>query len=107
MGLRADRARTSPLAAGARALVERAGGRGAGGRKLVAGTWKMNGLRAEGLALARALVARAAAGDPPDCALAVCPPATLLIPVGDTLRGSGIALGDQDCHAAPKGGHTG
>jgi triosephosphate isomerase len=76
-------------------------------RKLIAGNWKMNGLRSEGLALARALVARAAAGDPPDCALAVCPPATLLIPVGDTLRGSGIALGAQDCHAEPKGAHTG
>jgi triosephosphate isomerase len=76
-------------------------------RKLIAGNWKMSGLRAEGLALARALVARAAAGDPPDCALAVCPPATLLIPIGDTLRGSGIALGGQDCHAEPKGAHTG
>jgi triosephosphate isomerase (TIM) len=76
-------------------------------RKLIAGNWKMNGLRADGLALARALVARAAAGDPPDCELAVCPPATLLVPVADTLRGSGIALGAQDCHAETKGAHTG
>ena len=75
--------------------------------KLIAGNWKMNGLKAEGLALARALVARAAAGDPPECAMAVCPPATLLIPVGDTLRGSGIALGAQDCHAESAGAHTG
>jgi triosephosphate isomerase (TIM) len=76
-------------------------------RKLIAGNWKMNGLRADGLALARALVARAAAGDPPDCALAVCPPSTLLVPIADTLRGSGIALGAQDCHAEVKGPHTG
>jgi triosephosphate isomerase len=76
-------------------------------RKLIAGNWKMNGLRADGLALARALVVRAAAGDPPDCALAICPPATLLIPIADTLRGSGIRLGGQDCHAEPKGTHTG
>ena len=76
-------------------------------RKLVAGNWKMNGTRAEGLALARALVARVAAGDLPDCDLAVFPPATLLIPMGDTLRGSGIALGAQDCHAEPRGAHTG
>ena len=68
-------------------------------RKLIAGNWKMNGLKAEGLALARALVARAAAGDPPDCAL--------LIPIADTLRGSGIALGGQDCRAVEKGAHTG
>ncbi|HUK06927.1 MAG TPA: triose-phosphate isomerase [Stellaceae bacterium] len=76
-------------------------------RKLVAGNWKMNGLRTDGLALARALVARAAAGDPPECDLAVCPPTTLLQAVGDTLRGSGIALGGQDCHAEPKGAYTG
>ena len=76
-------------------------------RKLIAGNWKMNGLRTDGLALARALVARVAAGDPPDCALAICPPATLLIPIAETLRGSGIALGAQDCHAEPKGAHTG
>jgi triosephosphate isomerase len=76
-------------------------------RKLIAGNWKMNGLKADGLALARGLVARAAAGDPPDCALAVCPPATLLIPVAETLRGSGIALGAQDCHAELAGAHTG
>ena len=76
-------------------------------RKLIAGNWKMNGLKAEGLALTRALVARAAAGDPPDCTLVVCPPATLLIPIADTLRGSGIVLGAQDCHAEPKGAHTG
>src|ERR1700681_2472577 len=73
----------------------------------MAGNWKMNGLRADGLALARALVVRAAAGDPPDCALAICPPATLLIPIADTLRGSGIRLGGQDCHAEAKGAHTG
>jgi triosephosphate isomerase (TIM) len=76
-------------------------------RKLIAGNWKMNGLKSDGLALARALVARAAAGDPPDCDLALCPPATLLQLVGDTLRGSGIALGGQDCHAEPKGAYTG
>jgi triosephosphate isomerase len=76
-------------------------------RKLIAGNWKMNGLRADGLALVRSLVARAAAGDPPDCALAICPPATLLVPVADTLRGSGIALGAQDCHAEATGAHTG
>ncbi len=76
-------------------------------RKLIAGNWKMNGLKADGLALARALVLRAAAGDPPECELAVCPPATLLAAVGETLRGSGIALGGQDCHSEPSGAHTG
>lgn len=76
--------------------------------KLVAGNWKMNGLRAEGAALARALVERAAsAGDKPECELLVCPPATLLETVGGVLAASGIALGGQNCHAAPKGAYTG
>lgn len=87
------------------------GGRGrnmANGTKLVAGNWKMNGLRAEGAALARALVDRAAsAGDDIGCELLVCPPTTLIETVGGVLVGSGIALGGQDCHAAPKGAYTG
>jgi triosephosphate isomerase len=78
------------------------------GTKLVAGNWKMNSLRADGAALAHALVERAAsAGDEIGCELLVCPPATLLETVGGLLAGCGIALGGQDCHAAPKGAHTG
>ena len=78
------------------------------GTKLVAGNWKMNGLRADGAALARALVERtASAGGEIRCELLVCPPATLLETVGGILAGSGIALGGQDCHSSPKGAHTG
>jgi triosephosphate isomerase len=78
--------------------------------KLVAGNWKMNGLRADGVALAGELARRARAasgGERLACELLVCPPATLLAPVRDIIAGSGIALGGQDCHAAPKGAHTG
>jgi triosephosphate isomerase (TIM) len=76
--------------------------------KLVAGNWKMNGLRQDGTLLAQALKERAAAaGAPLECELLVCPPATLLSTVGGILVGSGIALGGQDCHAAPKGAYTG
>jgi len=75
-------------------------------RKLVAGNWKMNGLRADGVALARDLAGRARAVPPP-CEIAICPPATLLIPVGEALAGSVIMLGAQDCHAAEMGAHTG
>jgi triosephosphate isomerase (TIM) len=74
--------------------------------KLVAGNWKMNGLRADGLALARALIERAAKSAPP-CDLLLCPPATLLAEIGAALDGSAIALGGQDCHADAKGAHTG
>jgi triosephosphate isomerase len=75
-------------------------------RKLIAGNWKMNGLRADGLALAGALAARAKAA-PPICEVLVCPPATLLIPVGTMLAGSGVALGGQNCAPEAKGAFTG
>jgi triosephosphate isomerase len=79
------------------------------GTKLIAGNWKMNGLREDGAALARGLAQRAIAaqGGMPACELLVCPPASLLAIMGGLLAGTGIALGGQDCHAAPKGAHTG
>jgi triosephosphate isomerase len=88
-------------------IVTGQGGRNmAIGTTLVAGNWKMNGLHDDGAALARELAKRAP-GSGPDCELLVCPPATLLSTVGAITAGSGIALGGQDCHAAPKGPYTG
>ena len=88
--------------------TDRRGRNMAKGTKLVAGNWKMNGLRADGAALAHALGERAAsAPDEVPCELLICPPATLLETVGGLLAGCGVALGGQDCHAAPKGAHTG
>jgi triosephosphate isomerase (TIM) len=75
-------------------------------KKLVAGNWKMNGLRGDGVALAEALAVRAKA-TPPVCNLLVCPPATIAAAVGEALVGSGIALGGQDCAPAEKGAFTG
>ena len=78
------------------------------GTTLVAGNWKMNGLRDDGAALARELAERAiAAGGGVGCELLVCPPATLLSTIGAIIASSGIALGGQDCHAAPRGPYTG
>lgn len=71
---------------------------------LIAGNWKMNGLRADGCALARAVVDGAGGIG---VELLVCPPATLLAPVADALGGSPVRLGGQDCHAAENGAHTG
>lgn len=73
-------------------------------RKLVAGNWKMNGLRAA-LPEVTAIVDGARSLDRVD--LAVCPPATLAALVGEALRGSPIALGGQDCHHKAAGAHTG
>lgn len=73
-------------------------------RKLVAGNWKMNGLRAS-LTEVRAMVQGAAAI--PGVDLVICPPATLASSVGEVLKGSPVGLGGQDCHAAISGAFTG
>jgi triosephosphate isomerase len=75
-------------------------------RKLCAGNWKMNGLKADGLALVYDLAARLKS-EPLACDLLVCPPATVLAAVALALDDSAIAVGGQDCHAAEKGAHTG
>jgi triosephosphate isomerase (TIM) len=75
-------------------------------RKMIAGNWKMNGLREEGVAMAGNLAAKALAS-PPSCDVVVCPPATLLAKIDRAFDASTIALGGQDCHAAEKGAHTG
>jgi triosephosphate isomerase len=79
-------------------------------KKLVAGNWKMNGLRSDGIALVGELAGRPRAAGGANsiaCDLLICPPATLLGLVHNVLAGSGIALGGQDCHPAPKGAFTG
>ena len=73
-------------------------------RRLIAGNWKMNGLRAEATALASAL---RDAGPVGACDLLACPPATVLAMVAEVLGGSRVAVGGQDCHAAASGAHTG
>ena len=77
-------------------------------RPLIAGNWKMNGLRAESVALARTLVERGQR-DPLSADVAIFPPATAIAAVGAVLEAGdhGIALGGQDCATAQKGAHTG
>ncbi len=79
----------------------------AGRRPLIAGNWKMNGLRADGTALAGELARRLATAGPVRFDMLVCPPATLIVPVGAAIAGGPLGLGGQDCHAAEKGAHTG
>jgi triosephosphate isomerase len=72
-------------------------------RQLIAGNWKMNGLSAESTALAETI----ANADELSCDLLVCPPFTQLAAVVAALRGSKVAVGGQNCHAAANGAHTG
>ncbi len=76
-------------------------------RFLVAGNWKMNGLRDESQALARRLLDLVAADGAPECDMLVCPPSILIGPVGATIRDTAISLGAQDCHPDGAGAHTG
>ncbi|WP_343519169.1 triose-phosphate isomerase [Sphingomonas sp.] len=71
-------------------------------RKLVAGNWKMHGLKA---ALPEvAAIARAAAANP-GVDVALCVPATLIASAAGVA--GGMPVGGQDCHAAEQGAHTG
>lgn len=72
-------------------------------RKIAAGNWKMNGLRAN-LGEVRALAAQFPA---PRATILICPPATLLGAMAAELTGRKVAVGGQDCHEATKGAHTG
>ena len=76
-------------------------------KKLIAGNWKMNGLTADGVALAKGIATEVKALGKPQCEFLVCPPFTLLTSVKKTLRGVKVALGAQDCHFNEKGAHTG
>jgi triosephosphate isomerase len=74
-------------------------------RPLVAGNWKMNGLKASIAELDRMI-----AGAPPISAkadLLVCPPATLIAAFAARAAGSPVAIGGQDCHAQSSGAFTG
>jgi triosephosphate isomerase len=76
-------------------------------RPLVAGNWKMNGLRAE---LAEALRVRDAvtsAAPAPGADVMICPPATLVAPLADAAKGSRLLVGAQNCHFEVSGAFTG
>jgi triosephosphate isomerase len=72
---------------------------------LVIGNWKMHGMQAEARALAAAV--RDGLKRKVAAIVAVCPPFTALPAVAETLAGSAIALGAQNCHPEPSGAHTG
>jgi triosephosphate isomerase len=75
-------------------------------RPLIAGNWKMNGLKSS-MAEFEAMLAGAS-----DVAakadLLVCPPATLITAFAEKARGSKVlAVGAQDCHPKGSGANTG
>ena len=75
-------------------------------KPLVAGNWKMNGLRASVSEL-DALIRGLPAGAGERLDVMICPPATLIREFAEAASGSPVRIGGQDCHAKPSGAHTG
>jgi triosephosphate isomerase (TIM) len=73
-------------------------------RPLIAGNWKMNGLRASRQALADIVAGAADLSGKLD--VMVCPPATLVMLFAPAAGGV-VAIGGQNCHAEPCGAFTG
>ena len=74
-------------------------------RPLVAGHWKMNGLKASASELA--MITQGSADITRNTDLIVCPPATQLMNFVGLARGSKVQIGAQDCHAEREGAYTG
>ena len=72
-------------------------------KALVAGNWKMNGLKAQ-LKEGEAVVAGVGGGA--GCDVMICPAATLIAPL-KAISGDNVLVGGQDCHALESGAHTG
>jgi triosephosphate isomerase len=74
-------------------------------RPLIAGNWKMNGLKLSTAEFDAMLAGAGAVAGKVD--LLVCPPATLIAGFADKARGSRLKVGAQDCHPKASGAHTG
>jgi triosephosphate isomerase len=74
-------------------------------RPLIAGNWKMNGLRGSRAELLK--IIGGVREIKPTTDLLVCPPATLITGFAALARGTRVAIGAQDCHAEPAGAFTG
>jgi triosephosphate isomerase (TIM) len=75
-------------------------------RPLIAGNWKMNGLKSSMAEFEAMLAGTSKVAAKAD--LLVCPPATLIAAFAERARMSkGVAVGGQDCHPEGSGAHTG
>ena len=73
-------------------------------RPLVAGNWKMNGLKSSAAEIEKLVTATRPARKHD---LMVCPPATLLTAFVALAKASSLLIGGQDCHPEPAGAFTG
>ncbi|MEZ5815680.1 MAG: triose-phosphate isomerase [Hyphomicrobiaceae bacterium] len=76
-------------------------------RPLVAGNWKMNGLKAALGEVEKLKAGLAGRSGRVGTDVMLCPPATLVAAMAAVASGSAIGVGGQDCHAKASGAHTG
>jgi len=76
-------------------------------RPMIAGNWKMNGLKTDSRKLASGLARRMKKLKKPAFEMVICPPFPLIGLAGEAIKGSGVKLGAQNCHTAVSGAHTG
>lgn len=74
-------------------------------RKLIAGNWKMNGLKAGSEEIAQIIEGLAGAEIDADCL--ICPPFTLVRAFANQVGAAGLKIGGQTCHHVVSGAHTG
>lgn len=73
-------------------------------RPLIAGNWKMNGLKAQ---LTEAIEVNSAISSGVNADVLICPPASLVMVMAEVLKDGPLVIGGQDCHAASNGANTG
>ena len=73
-------------------------------KPLVAGNWKMNGLKASAVELDALIEGFDLAAQ---VETMICPPTTLVAAFAEKASGSAVAIGAQDCHFNVSGAHTG
>lgn len=76
-------------------------------RRLIAANWKMNTRLQSGTGLSRFIAEWALKQGELPYDLLLCPPYQLLMAIGETLKGSPVKLGAQNCHWASHGPFTG
>jgi triosephosphate isomerase len=72
---------------------------------IIAGNWKMHKAISEARTLASEIVQKV--GDVREVQVVLCPPFTALYAVAETIKGSSVELGGQNCHYESKGAYTG
>lgn len=76
-------------------------------KRMVAGNWKMNTGLTDGYKLLQEILERVSDRDLERCDVGIFAPFTHLKVFQNTLNGSGINLGAQNCHHLPSGAYTG